>query len=622
MCGLAGVLGTDWSQQQLLACRDSMAARGPDSAGLHEALLPSGLRLGMAHRRLSILDVSTAGKQPMVDPSTGNCIVFNGEIYNHLELRRLMPNEPFLSSSDTETLLIAYRHYGLAMIDRLIGMFAFALWDEDRQELYLVRDRLGIKPLYYSTQGGNFIFASQIRALLAGQFVKREVDPVGLESYLAFGAVQEPHTILNGVKPLSPGHIVRVSSEGRVTGERCYWSLGNVFRSPEPSSTEDIRNMVKTAVSDRQISDVPLGAFLSGGIDSSVVVAAMADCSSDVPRTFCLDFNEGAYREGAYAELVASRHRTNHSTVLVEPADLLKRLDDAMAAMDQPTVDGINSFFVSAVAREAGVTVALSGQGGDEIFAGYPSFRFLPKAGRLSRLPTWSILLAGWASAPFKGHRPRLDKIVDMLLSGRVDLYEAYAHQRGIFWDRVRRKLVPDSQTGARSCDWIMNGVSRDDLSPDRINAVSQLELSCYLRNTLLRDLDAFSMAHSLEVRVPLLDHRLVEHVARIPGAAKIMRGVNKALLVKSFESELPRDVVARRKGIFWFPWAEWLRGPLAQRIEESLTGTQCFALAEHGICVKASSDLLRRFAARDASVVWQQIWSLYALSDWLKRNI
>jgi len=623
MCGIIGVLGNNWSSDSLCTGRDSMAHRGPDDFGFVERKLQNGHRLGFAHRRLSILDPSIAGHQPMEDPETGNIIIHNGEIYNHLEIRNSLPKHTWKSNSDTETILAAYQHWGDKLLERTVGMFAFAIWDDKHQELFIARDRLGIKPLYYIASTSSFCFASEIKALLAAGFAQRKLDPVAVESYLAFGAVQEPHTIIKGVDILAPGHWLRVGVDGCIQKRRCYWFLNEAFLHPSTEvNTEIIRQTFFTAVKDRLISDVPLGAFLSGGIDSSAVVAAMSKSSATPPQTFCLDFAEGENREGRYAEIVANQFKCQHQNILVTSSDLLKDIDMAFSFMDQPTHDGINTYFISKVARQSGVKVALSGQGGDEVFAGYPSFRLVPYALNLVKQP--ALLRRGITSLLdiFPQQSVRWVKVRDFLKDGPLDVYGAYAHQRGIFWDRLRCDLLADKPSIGQSAEWLRLAVPPSSLASDVVNQVSQLELSCYLRNMLLRDLDVFSMAHSLEVRVPLLDHRLVSLLAGISGTKKIKPKPkpNKHLFVEAMGTDLDPKIVYREKGIFWFPWNHWLKRDLRSKIEYAFND-QYLLFEELGIKREKAKSYLTLFLTNSQQVSWLQVWTLYVLYHWCKLN-
>jgi asparagine synthase (glutamine-hydrolysing) len=620
MCGIIGIIGRDWTTEALIRGRDAMIHRGPDDAGLEERAFPNGLRLGFGHRRLSILDLSSAGHQPMEDYDTGNLIVFNGEIYNHLEIRSVLPGQKWRSTSDTETLLAAYRQWGESALERTVGMFAIAIWDAANKQLFLARDRLGIKPIYFRESDEGFCFASEVRALLSAQFVEPRLDPAAVESYLAFGAVQEPHTIIKGVNLLPAGHWLRVGADGHICKRRGYWSLHDCFlKDGGAADIKGIRDTFFQAVKDRLISDVPLGAFLSGGIDSSAIVAAMSASGSHPPLTFCLDFAEGKYREGRFAELVAKKFGCHHHTVLVKPEAFVERLDQAFSQMDQPTCDGINSYFVSEVARQSGVTVALSGQGGDEVFAGYPSFRLTPRAAMLARQPASLRKALVTALSALPRLSARWLKLRDFLNDGPLDIYGAYAHQRGIFWDRLRRDLLTFQPLNLTSAEWLRQAVPHEKLTLDPINQVSQLELSCYLRNILLRDLDVFSMAHSLEVRVPMLDHRLVNLMAGIPGGEKLNSQSNKPLLVAAMGKDLPSEIVNRPKGIFWFPWQEWLRRDLRTAVSATLgNAANCESV---GIRPNSAWQYWEKFLNHDNSVSWLQPWTLYVLVHWAKLN-
>jgi len=623
MCGIVGILGSSWDESSLIRATDAMRHRGPDDAGIEFISTKEG-RLGFGHRRLAILDLSEAGHQPMLDPISKNLIVFNGEIYNHQALREQLPEEKYRSTCDTETLLAAYREWGDTVVDHLVGMYAFAIWNAQKQELFLVRDRVGIKPLYYIQKPGLFAFASELNALLAGNLVLKHLDPESVESYLAFGAVQAPRTILKNTMLLLPGHWMRVNASGDILEIRQYWSLSELFSDQRKidmchDTQEKISECVQTAVRDRLLSDVPLGAFLSGGVDSSVVVGMMASSSSNRPRTFCLDFEEGPYREGKYAAEVAYQFGCDHKTFLVRPSDLLDRLDKAFSHMDQPTSDGINSYFVSGIARQSGVTAALSGQGGDELFAGYPSFRHVPRVSKLSWIPMCLRGSIAWGLSPFVNYSPRWQCFWDYVASGDASTYNAYAHVRSIFWDKIRKDTleIPTTVTGA---DFIRQAVSKDELAAHAVDQVSQMEISCYLMNTLLRDLDAFSMAHSLEVRVPLLDHRLLELMASIPGREKIDRRMNKHLLVKTMEGRLPHEVVHRPKGLFWFPWNQWLRRDLGSTVASFLKGANIVP-ERAGLRADTVRAIWNRFQNQDPYVHWLHVWTLYVLLRWCEEK-
>ncbi len=619
MCGIAGIFDGQENNASLRAMVNAMDHRGPDDQGM-ENIKIGDYWLGLGHKRLSILDLSTAGHQPMIDSDTGNIIVFNGEIYNHREIRNQLPTHSYRSSSDTETILIAYRYWQEDILDRLIGMFAFAIWDAQNNCLFIARDRLGIKPIYFSRAKGRFVFASEIRSILAGGLVSRDADPSAIEAYLTFGAVQEPNTILKDVEILPTATYLRVAPDGRVLEKSKYWSSSHYFQDESGqarvANQEAINHAVQDAVSVRLISDAPLGAFLSGGVDSSVIVGMMA-LSGNRPETFCLDFEEGKYREGKYAEIVAKQFNCKHHNILVKPENFLASLGKAFLAMDQPTNDGINTYFVSAVTRDSDIKVALSGQGGDEVFAGYPSFRFIPRITKLQQLPSVISNLIPWLITASGKRTPRAQKIHGFLNSGNLSCHNAYAYQRSIYWDDIRERITTSSSQIA-GFEWIENAVPGRELSECPVNQVSQFELSCYMRNTLLRDVDVFSMAHSLEVRVPLLDHRLVELMAGIGGKQKIGRRINKPLLVNTLKDRIPSEVVHRKKGVFWFPWEQWLRRDLKRQLDEVFQNrSDLFEMA--GLHHGELRNLWFQFLSGSPNVHWTQVWTIFVLLNWME---
>ncbi|HEY0386199.1 MAG TPA: asparagine synthase (glutamine-hydrolyzing), partial [Pyrinomonadaceae bacterium] len=408
MCGIAGILAyqerTGVSDRESAKAKlsaplarmvESLLHRGPDDNGA-EVFQAASVSVALGHLRLSILDLSAAGHQPMRDAHTGNWITFNGEIYNFREIRERLDSDPnnWRSESDTEVILRAYERWGRDCLLHLRGMFAFALWDEQRQELFIARDRLGIKPLYYFNGGGHFLFSSEVRALLASQLVPRKLDAIALWEYLGYQSVPAPRTLIENVRALRPGCWMTVDAAGEVN-EKSYWDLlDNASHEAQAAtigeSRRRVRELLEESIALHLVSDVPVGAFLSGGIDSSAIVALVREAGQQ-PRTFSVVFDERAYDENVYARQIASRFQTEHTEVHLTDEALLKQLPSALAAMDQPTGDGINSYVVSRAVRSTGIKVALSGLGGDEFFAGYPSFK---------RLPNMMKYMRFWQSAP------------------------------------------------------------------------------------------------------------------------------------------------------------------------------------------------------------------------------
>jgi asparagine synthase (glutamine-hydrolysing) len=602
----------------------AMIPRGPDDEGSAEMRLRSGGRLWLGSRRLAILDLSAEGHQPMRDPQTGNVLAYNGEIYNFRELRRELEQHgcAFRSQCDTETLLLGYRVWGAAVVERLRGMFAFALWDEAQQSLLLARDRLGIKPLYYAEPDGGFLFASELRALLASGLVARELDATGLDSLLRFGAVQEPATMIRGARLLPAGHWLRwTPMDSRV--ER-YWSLpaGLAINGAARSDVvEEMRSTLADAVRMRLVSDVPVGVFLSGGRDSSVVASLAAEAGP--VQTFNVTFAEQDFAEGAQARCVAEQIGAQHHELTLSQGDLLADLPRALEAMDQPTVDGVNTFFVSRVTKQAGVTVALSGLGGDELFAGYRSFRAVPRMERAARfLPRWTRMLAAGAadSSFFPGRRTAAGKLAAWLRGEDGFRHPFYVSRLLLTPAEMARVLRPEQVLAVDFSLYADELGERDRLlaTHDAINQVSCLELGVYLRNTLLRDTDCMSMAHSLEVRVPLIDHVLTEQVLRIPGAWKLNGHRPKPLLLAALRRPLPEAVLRQPKRGFEFPWPHWLRGELRREVESTL--------AEPAAALASALDwpnvraYWQEFLGGRAH--WSRPWLFYVLQKWGERNL
>jgi asparagine synthase (glutamine-hydrolysing) len=625
LCGIAGILGPDARLQLVGRMSDAQRHRGPDDQGA--VLLPAGvgdLRLALGHRRLAILDLSPAGHQPMEDPATGAWIVFNGEVYNHQELRRDLDGQ-YRSTGDTETLLKAFGRWGPDAIGRLRGMFAFAIWDPTARELFLCRDRLGIKPLYFAQAGRNFLFASELRAILSTGLVPRKVDPVGLNGFLAFGHVPEPGTIIQGIHLLPAGHWIRVSPERGIIEARRYWSPpfrsrgGDARRARAGGPPEvAVRRLISEAVKYRLISDVPLGAFLSGGIDSSAIVAAMARLDHRDIRTFTLDFTEPGYGEGAYAERLAERFETRHVTESVSANALLTGFDEALDAADQPSIDGVNVYNLCKLAKASGLSVALCGHGGDELFGGYNTFRLIPRALGLATVPAPFRSLAGRMVRHGMPIRVATRK-ASSLLSGSLDAHEIYALARSVFWDDFRGVLLERPGDLVPGAEFVRATVSRAELADDPHNMVSQFELGFYLRNSLLRDADVHSMAHAMELRVPLIDHKLVEHVAPLPGYLKAASRPPKRLLVDAMGEDLPAEIGLRRKQGFVIPYEVWMRGVLKPTLDEVLTSPDRSRAV--GLRPREVAGIWAKFLQGERSQNMQHPLALFVLLRWCSQH-
>ena len=602
--------------------------RGPDDEGIEFiGDERGGVTVAFGHRRLSILDLSPAGHQPMRDEATGNWITYNGEVFNFREIRRRLEGRvAFHSESDTEVLLKGYGLSGLNAVSEWRGMFALGLWEPKQRRLLLVRDRLGIKPLYYYYDGETLVFASEVRALLQTGLVPRRLSRAALESYLAYGSVQQPLTIIEDVYSVLPGHALTLE-DWRLHSEP-YWELRAEARAgrtcDERALGEEVRELLVEAIQLRLVSDVPVGVFLSGGIDSSAIVALVRRATSGEIRTFSVYFKEQEFSERDYAELVAERFATEHHSVLVTEDEILAKIPDALRAMDQPTIDGINSYVVSEATANAGLKVALSGLGGDEVFAGYSFFRTIARdEQRRARAQMMPVGLRRAAAAAVgmvsSGHRAT--KLQGLLRNSSLDEHAVLLH-RQLFAEEQRRGLLGPNgfipENCARDRQMLSAWTTRQQANcatADPINQASALELGGYMGNTLLRDTDAMSMAHSLEVRVPLIDHRVVERLLAIPGHIKAHRAEPKWLLVEAV-GELPREIVNRPKRGFELPFAHWLFGALREQVEDALHVPMLHGLFR----VSATRALWQDFEA--GRVTWSRVWSLYVLGEWVKLNL
>lgn len=643
MCGIAGYLGPGHEGLGPMAERmaRSLRHRGPDDQGIELISAAPGRNLALVHRRLAIIDLSPLGHQPMPDEDRGNWLVFNGEIYNYRELHAQLCQHgiAFRSQSDTEVLLKGLAHSGRALLDSLYGMFAFAFWDADRRELLLAVDPLGIKPLYYwQGPGGLFLFASELRALLATGLIPRRLDAQGLESYLSFGAVQAPNTIIEQVHSLLPGTYLTVSAMGELNGPRSYWTppfprkesaadAAVVPMRPAQQFEEQWRALLEETVGQHLVSDVPLGIFLSGGVDSSAIVALAARQASGL-RTFSVTFEERGFSEAQYSRQLAALHATEHTEISLSESDLLAMLPGALDSLDQPTLDGTNVYVISKAVRGAGLAVALSGQGGDEVFGGYETFRMAPGAvlwrNRLRVVPEmlWHATAAVCAAIQNR-RRGGIEDKLSQFLAAEPSLFTTYFLLRQNFPLAIRRALFPvGAALSSRDGLPVELAAQLRELSDglDPVNQVSLLELRTYLSNMLLRDGDVMSMAHSLEVRVPFLDRRVVDLIARLPGSAKMDPKLPKPLLLRAVNGGVPPAIYQRPKQGFTFPWPQWLRNQLRSRAEDAIHDSETFRAV--GIEPRTVERLWQSFMDRRPGVTWARIWSLIVLREWACRNL
>jgi asparagine synthase (glutamine-hydrolysing) len=637
MCGIFGIIGRNARvpADVLERATRSLAHRGPDDSGtvILQDSAQEAIEIGLGNRRLAILDLSPQGHQPMNDPATGNWIVYNGEVYNFREVRAKLEQAGlyFRSNSDTEVILKAYAQWGETCLREFRGMFAFAIWDAQHHRLFIARDPMGIKPVYFYQSNQYFMFSSEVRTLLGTGLVPRVIDRAGLLNYMTFGSLYDPNTIVEGIKAIESGCYL-TWNQGEVKQER-YWDLAESsgesceHAGADPGNRNiletQIAGMLDEAVRMQLVSDVPVGVFLSGGIDSSSLVGIL-NRNGVRPSTFSIVFSEADYSEAQCSRAVAQHFRTDHHEITVTQSDFFAAIDPALSAMDLPTIDGINTYFVSERTRATGVKVVLSGLGGDEVFAGYSSFRTVPRMERFAA--AWDRIpgaLRNPLANTFAALAPPNDqtrKVSALGRNGRGAIHP-YFLSRMLFTPNQQNELLPgvngNPATFLREEKPLTESLSRAQ-GLDPINRVSYLESRCYMLNTLLRDSDFMSMAHGLEVRVPLIDHRLASSVLALPGLWKLNSGTPKPLLVKALGGQLPDQIVHRRKRGFTLPFEHWLRDALRPVVEESLRKIGDGVLGNL-INERAAQVVWQDFLVGRTS--WSRPWALFVLQSWCERH-
>lgn len=653
MCGIVGAVGripTSGSGpariderilQTVTRASEALRHRGPDGDGLFAA---ESAEVILAHRRLAILDLSEAGAQPMIDRTSGCVVTFNGEIYNFDELRSELKaaGETFHSSSDTEVLLKAYKVWGLSFLPRLRGIFAFAIWDPRSRCVHLVRDQLGIKPLYWmrvpggKPGAGTLFFSSEVRALFESGACERRLNPTSVASYLWHGFVVGPQTMVDGVNLLPAGHVMTLSGDTQSGAPapdakiHRYWNLPS-SNTDRKTSDEELREELRRTVALQLVSDAPLGIFLSGGIDSSAVAALASETAPESLHTFTIGFDDAGLDESRFATKVAAAIGSRHSTATLREADFLNALPQALSAIDQPTFDGLNTYFVSRAAREAGMTVALAGTGGDELFGGYPSFSQIPKMHRVgSRIPAVGLRAIdvgarmfadlNWSLLGRAPRQTRWGKLADVALAAHdvVGLYQVFY---ALFTRETQARLADPKVRDAQGnlhfglTDDVAQSWRQLACGSEERHAVSLLELNSFVGERLLRDTDAASMAVSLEVRVPLLDHVLFEKVAALPAERRFSPPGRKQLLRDLALRKLDPAMFERPKSGFVLPIGGWAQKRLRGEIESMLSDPEVVRRA--GLDPKAVRVLWQSFEFGRPGLYWSRIWSLYMLVKW-----
>jgi asparagine synthase (glutamine-hydrolysing) len=628
MCGITGIIDTRGSREvdrsALARMNASQRHRGPDEGSEH---VEPGVGLG--HRRLSIIDVST-GQQPLFNEDRSVVVVFNGEIYNYQELIPELQalGHVFRTKSDTEVIVHAWEAWGERCVERFRGMFAFALWDRNRQTVFLARDRLGVKPLFYALlRDGTLLFGSELKSLLAHGGLDSDLDPLAVEEYFALGYVAEPRTIFRAACKLPPAHTLTIMRGGPLPSPREYWDVRftNDASIGLGEACEELRRRLTESVKLRMISEVPLGAFLSGGVDSSAVVATMAGVSDGPVQTCSIAFDDSAYDESVFAQMVAERYRTDHFVRTVQSDDF-DLIDTLAHCYDEPYADSsaIPTYRVCQLARQR-VTVALSGDGGDESFGGYRRYRLHMMEERMRaamplalRRPVFGALGRWYPKADWAPRALRAKTTFEGMARTSV---EGYFHSMSLLRQPLRAQLYSPAlraALGGYDARAVFERHAARADTDDALALIQYIDMKTYLVGDINTKVDRASMAHSLEVREPLMDHPLVEWLATLPSSLKLAGGESKLLLKRAMEPALPRDVLYRPKMGFAVPLARWFRGPLKQRMREAVLGER---LSDTGWFERRALERLleeHESEQRDHSA---PLWSLLMFEAFLRRS-
>ncbi|MCX6183271.1 MAG: asparagine synthase (glutamine-hydrolyzing) [Bacteroidetes bacterium] len=599
MCGIVGYYSKTVNSSEFKSALKCIAHRGPDDEGIF-AVKDNFL---FGHRRLAIIDLSPKGHQPMHSNDGNYTIIYNGEVYNFKEEREILiaKGYTFNSHTDTEVILNQYIEYGIDFLNRLRGMFGLAIYDKKQNKVVVARDRMGIKPIYYYHDQHTFAFASELKSLKEFKAVNTEKNPQAISAFLQLGSLPFPLTLNKHIHYLEPGFYLEWKGNNELKKSQ-YFNIevnkrqGLVYAD----EVKKLRSLLQEAVSIRTMSDVPFGAFLSGGIDSSVVVALMKLSGVEDLKTFSISFDDKKYSESYFAELVAKKFKTHHHTFIVQPSDVKKEFHNIVSLMDSPTVDGINTYFVSKFTREAGIIMAMSGLGGDELFGGYDTFERLPKlvsAKRKTRVVP-NLILNQSASLLKKD---KYKKLAQHLTSSSNDYASAYLALRGLLTAKTAADIMTVDAT-FNCAEYLEKLLSEFDYK-DEADITSYFEARVYMHNQLLRDTDIMSMAHSLEARVPLIDQKLVEFAYSLP--PEYRKG--KRMLIDAMVNELPQEVYNRPKQGFLFPFPVWMKKEIKSEVQDLIFMKNDYLKAT------AVEKLWKGFMSD--KVHWSRVWQIAVLN-------
>lgn len=621
MCGINGIYkyaGQSYPKELIAKMNSALERRGPDAEGVY-----ANNYVQFGHRRLSIIDLNPESNQPFISFDGRYVLVFNGEIYNYKEIKQQLGDYPFKSEGDAEVIVAAFAKYGENCLRLFNGMFAFAIWDNVKNELFVARDRMGIKPLYYVLTNEEFIFSSSLKSILATNLIEKKLSKNGLVDYLRYQTVHAPYTIIEGVFMLLPGQQLTLNEENEPKF-KTYWSPTVDYERGSNSISEvqkTVRKKLNESVERRLVADVPFGAFLSGGIDSSIIVGLMSKIHSQPIDTFSMSFEEEKFSEAKYSKQISELYKTNHHDIVLKVNEFKDLIPEALSLMDHPSGDGLNTYVISKKTKEAGIKMALSGLGGDELFGGYSVFNHIPDLQAkkwLSSFPVYLRKQVGIFNHLLKGSIES-SKIKEILKAPAFDLEYVYQFYRQVNMDDQISKLLkigtlPESQVllsvhdslGFKTAGWNLPPLSR----------ISVAEMSTYMQNVLLRDTDQMTMVNSLEVRVPFLDHELVSYVLGIKDQIKQPISPKK-LLVDSFSDLLPKEIYERPKMGFVLPYEVWMKNELKTFCYERLSELKNISYFRG----EEIDNYWNDFLTNNKRVTWSRIWPLVVLGDWIKEN-
>jgi len=634
MCGIAGAIGfiNDNVEKNVNNLSKALVHRGPDFNGIEKLTDNRGNGVVLAHRRLAIIDLSEKSNQPMIDSSNGNRIVFNGEIYNYKSIKKLLLDDgyEFQTSGDTEVILLAYRRWGESFVKYLKGMFALVIWDNTKKISLLIRDRLGIKPLYYTAPSflgdKHLYFSSELRSFLHAGIIDKIINPAALSTYLWNGYVCEPECFIKNVKMVPAATIIKVDSKGLIFSEKQYWSA--VESNQEDSTMEEV---LSDSVRNHLESDVPIAIFLSGGVDSLALTAlATEHCDSNL-NTFNLSFDEKNYDESIVAKKAADIFGTSHSSIVLTEKSFAESVYEALASLDQPSFDGINTYYISKAVRDSGIKVALSGMGGDEIFGGYKSFKEIPLMSfYLSKLNYLPINIRKKLSEFFKKYiltqttgmysQTKWGKVPDLLVTDPniVNLYQiSYSLFTSDFQHEVKQyqEMFPDMYGISTQYREIIESLMEG--CPDILASISLLEYNLYMKQRLLRDSDTTSMALSLELRVPFVDHRVIQKASSIQRSKRYGEVGKKQILRDIVSDKLGQDIFHSKKMGFTLPINNWLRNTLKGDMKELFHDR--LLIESIGLNYDPIVQLYNAFQKGHPGIYWSRVWAIFSLLWWCK---